>query len=71
LSTEDPNSRSQPSGAPPRRNGEEGPRPVSDRGLAVFIVILAVALGLGYLFVNKLADMSQQEDCALARRHNC
>jgi hypothetical protein len=37
----------------------------------VFLVVLAVALVLGYLFVNKLADMSQQEDCALARRHNC
>jgi hypothetical protein len=37
----------------------------------VFLVVLAVALVTGYLFVNKLADMSQQEDCALARRHNC
>jgi hypothetical protein len=37
----------------------------------VFVAMLAVALVLGYLFVNKLADMSHQEDCALARRHNC
>jgi hypothetical protein len=37
----------------------------------VFIVALAVALVAGYLFVNKLADISHQEDCALARRHNC
>jgi hypothetical protein len=37
----------------------------------VFVVMLAVALVLGYFFVNKLADMSHQEDCALARRHNC
>ena len=61
----------EPSGKPPHRNDGEGPRPVSNRGLAVFIVALAVALVTGYLFVNKLADMSHQEDCALARRHNC
>jgi hypothetical protein len=66
-----PGSRSESSGEPPDRNNGEGPRPVSDRGLAVFVVMLAVALVLGYLFVNKLADMSRQEDCALARRHNC
>jgi hypothetical protein len=64
-----PSDRSEPSGEPPHR--DDGPRPVSNRGLAVFVVVLAVALVLGYLFVNKLADMSHQEDCALARRHNC
>jgi hypothetical protein len=69
--SERPDRRTEPSGEPPHRNDGEGPRPVSDRGLAVFVVALAVALVLGYLFVNKLADMSQQEDCALARRHNC
>jgi len=26
---------------------------------------------LGYLFVNKLADISHQEDCVLAHRRNC
>jgi hypothetical protein len=66
-----PGGRSEPSGEPPHRDDGEGPRPVSDHGLAVFVVMLAVALVLGYLFVNKLADMSHQEDCALARRHNC
>ena len=30
-----------------------------------------VALVLGYLFVNKLVDISSQEDCALAHRKNC
>jgi hypothetical protein len=69
--SEHPGDHSEPSLEPPDRNDGEGPRPVSDRGLAVFIVALAVALVLGYLFVNKLADMSHQEDCALARRHNC
>jgi hypothetical protein len=69
--SEHPSGHSEPSGEPPHRNDGEGPRPVSDRGLALFLVVLAVALVTGYLFVNKLADMSQQEDCALARRHNC
>jgi hypothetical protein len=30
-----------------------------------------MALVLGYLLLNKLIDMSQQEDCALAHRYNC
>jgi hypothetical protein len=30
-----------------------------------------VALVLGYLFVNKLAAISSEEDCALAHRKNC
>ncbi len=69
--SEHPSDHSEPSLEPPDRNDGESPRPVSDRGLAVFLVILVVALVTGYLFVNKLADMSHQEDCALARRHNC
>ena len=46
-------------------------RPVSDRGLVIFIALLALALVLGYLFLNKLAQISQEEDCALANRRNC
>jgi hypothetical protein len=26
---------------------------------------------LGYLFLNKMLDISQQEDCMLAHRKNC
>jgi len=37
----------------------------------MIMAILAVALVLGYLFVNKLADISHQEDCMLAHRRNC
>ena len=69
--SEHPNRHPEPPLEPPHHADGDGPRPVSDRGLAVFIVALAVALVLGYLFVNKLADMSREEDCALARRHNC
>ncbi|HET7493732.1 MAG TPA: hypothetical protein VFK01_17830 [Bradyrhizobium sp.] len=29
------------------------------------------ALALGYLFVNKIADISREEDCMLAQRRNC
>jgi len=46
-------------------------RPVSNRGLAIFFALLITALVLGYLFLNKLVDMSQEEDCALGHRYNC
>jgi hypothetical protein len=39
--------------------------------LALFFAALAVALVLGYLFLNKLVDISREEDCALAHRYNC
>ena len=44
---------------------------LSTRGLVIVFMAIAVALALGYLFVNKLVDMSQEEDCALAHRYNC
>jgi hypothetical protein len=46
-------------------------RQVSDRGLAIFLGLLALALVLGYLFLNKLVQISQEEDCGLAHRRNC
>jgi hypothetical protein len=57
-------------------NGDEDDRAGSDQhlstqGLVIVFAALAVALVLGYLLVNKLADMSQEEDCALGRRYNC
>ena len=61
----------QSSRAPPAQDGDTSPRPVSDRRLALFFVALAAALGLGYLLLSKLADMSQEEDCALAHRKSC
>jgi NADH:ubiquinone oxidoreductase subunit 3 (subunit A) len=39
--------------------------------LALFFAALAVALVLGYLFLNKLVDISRDEDCALAHRYDC
>ena len=52
-----------------KRNAREPP--VTDGKLAIFFIILGTALVLGYLFLSKLADISQQEDCALAHRRNC
>jgi hypothetical protein len=46
-------------------------RPIPDSVLAIFLAILAVALVLGYLLLNKMVDISRQEDCALAHRTNC
>jgi hypothetical protein len=56
---------------PPKRRDEDAMRPVSNRGLAIFVAMLAAALMLGYLFLNKLVDMSQEEDCALGNRYSC
>jgi len=44
---------------------------LSSRGLLVVLAAIAMALLLGYLLVNKLVDISQEEDCGLARRYNC
>jgi len=46
-------------------------RPVSDRALAIFVALLVLTLVLGYLFLNKLVQISQEEDCGLAHRSNC
>jgi hypothetical protein len=53
----------------PRRDSHLGP--VSDRGLAIFMALLVLALVLGYLLLNKLVQISQEEDCGLAHRRNC
>lgn len=56
---------------PLKPGGNEEYQPVSNTALAVFFAALAAALLLGYLLVNKLADISQEEDCMLAHRRNC
>ena len=63
-------SKSGPSPSPTRGSGPES-QPISNTGLTLFFAALAVALVLGYLFINKLVDISQEEDCALAHRYNC
>ncbi len=50
---------------------DHGSPPIPDAVLALFLVGLAAALVLGYLFLNKMLDISQQEDCMLAHRKNC
>ena len=57
--------------APPRRRDNDPAHPVSNRGLAIFFAMLIAALVRGYLLLNKLDDMSQEEDCALGHRYNC
>jgi hypothetical protein len=71
LPTNDKSGRSEPSDKPSDRSDDGGPPPVSDGVLALFLAGLTVALVLGYLFVNKMADISHQEDCVLAHRRNC
>jgi hypothetical protein len=69
LSNEHQSGRSRSPGEPQNR-GDDSP-PIPDGMLAIILAILAVALVLGYLFVNKMADISHQEDCVLAHRRNC
>jgi len=57
------------SGRPPPP-GEPG-QYLSTRGLVIVFAALAIALVAGYLLLNKLIDISQEEDCALAHRYNC
>jgi hypothetical protein len=47
------------------------PQPVSNRMLAIFFAALFAALVLGYLFLNKLVDISRQEDCMLSHAKSC
>lgn len=44
---------------------------LSTRGLLIVFGSLAIALVAGYLLVNKLVAISQEEDCALGHRYNC
>ena len=60
-----------PPGEPPDHSNDENLRPVSDATLAIFLVALVAALVLGYLFLNKLVDISRQEDCMLSHSRNC
>jgi hypothetical protein len=60
-----------PPGEPSNRGNAREARPVSDAMLAIIVVALAAALVLGYLFLNKLVDISRQGDCMLAHNKNC
>jgi hypothetical protein len=59
--------------ANPESRGRQGAddQHLSTRGLVIVFAAIATALVLGYLLLNKLVDISQEEDCALARRYNC
>jgi hypothetical protein len=55
----------------PSKPGSEDTQYLSTRGLFIVLGTLAVAFVLGYLLLNKLIDISREEDCALANRYNC
>jgi hypothetical protein len=60
-----------PPGGPSNRHHEREAPPVSDAMLAIILAAVAVALVLGYLFLNKLVDISRQEDCMLGHNKTC
>ncbi|MBV9458437.1 MAG: hypothetical protein JO141_13090 [Bradyrhizobium sp.] len=53
------------------RRDRNSPPPIPGPVLALILALLAVAVVLGYLLVNKLADISRDDDCILAHRKNC
>ena len=55
----------------PSKPSDGDTQPLSTKGLVIVFAALATALVLGYLFINKLVDISREEDCALAHRYNC
>lgn len=55
----------------PRRRSGDSHRSLSDGTVFVFFVVLAVACVGGYFLLMKLINISKQEDCFLAGRHNC
>jgi hypothetical protein len=69
VSTKDEGGAPAPPGKPSNRGYDE--RPIPDALLAVFVAVLATALVLGYLFLNKLVAISQEDDCILGHRGNC
>jgi hypothetical protein len=54
----------------PRRDDPVKPA-IPGKVLGIFFIILTTALVLGYLLLNKLVDMSLEEDCMLAHRKDC
>jgi hypothetical protein len=71
MATKDRSGGAAPSGEPPDHGNDPNLRPVSDAALAIFIAALTIALVLGYLFLNKLVDISREEDCMLSRSRDC
>ena len=69
MPTKDESRAPAPPVKPPKHGFDE--RPIPDRLLAIFLGVLAMALVLGYLFLNKMVDISRQEDCLLGHRGNC
>jgi hypothetical protein len=69
VSTKDEGGAPAPSRKPSHRGYDE--RPIPDALLAIFLAALAMALVLGYLFLNKMVAISQQDDCILGHRANC
>ena len=69
MSSKDDSGAPAPPVKPSKHSFDE--RPIPDALLGVFLAVLATALVLGYLFLNKMVDISQQEDCLLGHRGNC
>jgi len=47
------------------------PGPLQSRGKLIALAIAALLIGLGWLVVDKLGDLSRTQDCLLSGRTNC
>jgi hypothetical protein len=73
-----PSSREQGPGVPPAvpgarrpRSGEPESETLSGPAILCILALLALVVTGGYFFLLKMIDVSQQDDCVLANRHNC
>jgi hypothetical protein len=53
------------------RSGEPESETLSGLAILAILALLALVLTGGYFFLLKMIDISKQEDCILANRHNC
>ena len=53
------------------RKPDAEPDTLQSRGKLIALVFAAVLIGLGWLLVQKLGQMSRTQDCLLSGRSNC
>jgi hypothetical protein len=53
------------------RSGKPESETLSGPAILAILALLALVLTGGYFFLLKMIDISKQEDCILANRHNC
>ena len=55
----------------PTRHANPNVRPIPDRAVAIFLIILVAIIALGYLLMTTLAGDTRAENCMMEHRKNC